>query len=170
MFGKCIWRPYNDRFFSPTKFFGERYIESAIAASSGLSEADSSNSISKIDEMDRELSRFFWLIKKFQQPVAVLHQGADQLWHTLLIHSADYRKFCQATFGRFVDHTPNHPSRPVPISAVIAGSELYKAEFGTLDWNDLAVGCSREVRAFLDDPFGGTPQPVRWSGWIGWPE
>lgn len=31
----------------------------------------------------------------------------DDMWHTFLLFTKDYREFCQSFFGDFIDHEPN---------------------------------------------------------------
>jgi hypothetical protein len=30
----------------------------------------------------------------------------DEIWHTFILHTADYRDFCNKYFGRMIDHNP----------------------------------------------------------------
>lgn len=30
----------------------------------------------------------------------------DEMWHTFILYTIEYRKFCQENFGFFIDHTP----------------------------------------------------------------
>lgn len=38
--------------------------------------------------------------------VHVIQKRADLLWHTHILFTEHYRKYCDRVFGRYVDHTP----------------------------------------------------------------
>ncbi|MCH9687064.1 MAG: hypothetical protein K0V04_36855 [Deltaproteobacteria bacterium] len=75
--------------------------------------------------------RWLWLCGKLR---ATLRQGIadapcsslaitpsmkliDEMWHTFLLFSADYRQFCDAYVGGFVDHLPEAPAPATPTPA-----------------------------------------------------
>lgn len=35
-------------------------------------------------------------------------QVVDDLWHTFILYTKDYRDFCENSFGRFIDHIPHN--------------------------------------------------------------
>lgn len=54
--------------------------------------------------------RFLWLSDKFGglAPPGPIDEG----WHTLILFTMDYQKFCHKYFGRFLHHRPNRPEDP----------------------------------------------------------
>lgn len=32
---------------------------------------------------------------------------ADDLWHTFILFTKDYREFCEKSFGKIIDHEPH---------------------------------------------------------------
>lgn len=51
---------------------------------------------------------------------------ADDLWHTFLLYSKEYREFCMNSFGRIIDHEPHTEEKPE------------NAEFKTV-WNTYSI-------------------------------
>lgn len=44
--------------------------------------------------------------------VKVASDEIDQMWHTFLLFTRDYRDFCEQWLGRFVEHEPFEEARP----------------------------------------------------------
>lgn len=60
----------------------------------------------------RETKKFLWLLVTCQSrgvnpPFITDHIAViDEMWHTFVLFSADYRNYCFACYGRHVDHEP----------------------------------------------------------------
>lgn len=52
----------------------------------------------------------------------------DRAWHEFLLFTREYREFCEARFGRFVDHDPYEAPDP---DAYKRAYVAYTARFGT---------------------------------------
>src|SRR5205823_112792 len=63
------------------------------------------------------LNTFFSLIRDNPGPLAVSRRRVDDLWHTFILFTPQYREFCTRYFGKYVDHQPNTPATPVPPEA-----------------------------------------------------
>lgn len=52
--------------------------------------------------------RHFFLahLNSGRQFVSMPSQVADELWHEFILHTREYRRFCNQAFGRFMHHTP----------------------------------------------------------------
>ncbi len=50
-------------------------------------------------EVVPELRRFFELVITSKKPIAVLSKEVDALWHTFVIHTPQYRQFCDQVNG-----------------------------------------------------------------------
>lgn len=66
------------------------------------------------DELFRETVKWLWLAARSAQipgapkPAMLGAQRMlDEMWHTFILFSADYREFCLGHFGRVVDHLPS---------------------------------------------------------------
>jgi|GEM_PF-3203879 len=65
--------------------------------------------VAKVHE--RELKRWFiltiiWANKYPGKPLDMFSSEIDNLWHTFLLFTQDYQKFCYECFGKFIHHTP----------------------------------------------------------------
>ena len=56
----------------------------------------------------KDTLRFLWLGHQAKMAICPTKQ-IDAGWHIFLLFTQDYREFCQAFFGEFIDH---HPRRP----------------------------------------------------------
>jgi hypothetical protein len=95
-------------------------------------------------EHERELKRYLGL--SALSPTSYGMRGPiDELWHTFIIFTEQYAKFCDLVAGRFLHHTPNPSERDtkanpaISSAAVPAGSvredyvrflEAYQTAFG----------------------------------------
>lgn len=83
---------------------------------------DYPNNLLTAEESLQELLKFFWLCDKHQKDVTaqpyneelkfscVIHtemKEIDDMWHTFLLFTRDYEKFCKKYFTYFFHHTPN---------------------------------------------------------------
>ncbi|MED7788891.1 hypothetical protein AB8E56_07525 [Francisella sp. 19X1-34] len=65
-------------------------------------------------EAFRELLKFFWLREKLrrdniQNVKLSIHpemREIDDMWHTYILFTKDYEKFCKENFGYFIHHIP----------------------------------------------------------------
>ena len=55
--------------------------------------------INNVENIKIEESMAFIFI---DQPLLII----DEMWHTFILYTMDYRKFCQQNFGFFIDHNP----------------------------------------------------------------
>lgn len=92
----------------------ERYLDSTSDSEGGFNEAVA------------EFKKFLKLIARTDKPLAVLSRRVDELWHTFIIFTPQYRKFCEETFGEFIDHQPHTFQFKVPIEAIINIREEYE--------------------------------------------
>jgi hypothetical protein len=55
----------------------------------------------------RGLRDYFYICNEAQgRMVSMPSQVVDDAWHKFMLFSAEYEKFCQNAFGRFLHHTP----------------------------------------------------------------
>lgn len=88
----------------------------------------------------QNLMKYLWLSaklkkEKFEAPVGKKPQFAslvfpvmreiDDMWHTFLLFTRDYREFCLQHFDLFLDHTPRVDGDPVPTAETIEGWVSY---------------------------------------------
>ena len=61
------------------------------------------------EDVLREMRR--WLALNAANPGAgyVMLGGVDDMWHTFVLFTDQYQRFCEEHFGRFVHHVPNVP-------------------------------------------------------------
>jgi len=66
-----------------------------------------------------ELMKFFWLsqktkLKKQYELVTIYPDmiHIDNMWHTFVLFTKDYQKFCNNYFGTYIHHTPQSGKAP----------------------------------------------------------
>lgn len=122
----------------------------------------------KFVEIVGELKNFFLLVNSSQGPLAMMSEEVDTLWHTFVLHTPQYQKFCEGAFGEYFHHQPNTRLTPVDGSAVSNFFIEYQARFGKVPQTYLDPIPSPYWSAVLS---GLVPEPVlnqKWSGWPGW--
>jgi hypothetical protein len=122
-----------------------------------------------VDEVLRsevEFRRFMTLVLKNDGPLAMIDKRVDEYWHTLILFTPQYRRFCDEVMGFFVDHQPRTTTTPVPIGAISNFVSAYKKEYGELPsfWLETV---DEPVRSAIES--GDIPEDLtfRWSGWSG---
>jgi hypothetical protein len=99
-----------------------------------------------------EFRRFMIIAALEGPPLAIPNAAVDDVWHEFLLFTRQYREFCTATVGEYVDHVPHSTATPVPESAMQRFLEYYTRYFGIVPepWF-----CQR-----------ASTEPLRWSGWV----
>ncbi|MGE0256798.1 MAG: hypothetical protein AB7N54_19395 [Alphaproteobacteria bacterium] len=88
-------------------------------------------------EVSQELRRYFLLcwIDRDRQRNGMTDCPVDRFWHFFLLFTPDYRRFCEATVGFFIDHNPGLYWRPEMNPEArcrhLASARLYAETFGT---------------------------------------
>lgn len=120
----------------------------------------------EFEEVQSEFKKFMVLVLTQNQPLAVVSEGVDELWHTFMIFSPQYHEFCNSIFGEYVHHQPHTGATPVPAEALTNFFKAYDHAFGQLApiWHDKYPD---EVIASLEA--GRVPRDFtyKWSGWTG---
>lgn len=62
----------------------------------------------------REVLKFLWLSRRTTLPLAVLMQQKlfDEMWHSFILHTADYQAFCTTYLGAMAHHSPESHRDP----------------------------------------------------------
>jgi len=56
---------------------------------------------------ERELKRYFIMCGSYpNESLDMWSPEVDNLWHTFILYTKDYKKFCEETFGYFLHHCP----------------------------------------------------------------
>ena len=96
-------------------------------------------------EIDHELGKkYFVEIKKFLYLCSSSSQALapsseiDKIWHTFILFTRDYRKYCVHFLGKFIDHVPEvYKNKSAPKENFLQNTiTVYESEFGELD-NDV---------------------------------
>jgi len=91
---------------------------------------DGSVEISKVDLAIAEFCKFVALISLGYTELAMMNGDVDEIWHTLILHTADYETFCNQVAGRFIHHRPATSDSPVPDGAKKGFVTAYTEVFG----------------------------------------
>lgn len=81
---------------------------------------------------ERELKRFLALCAIYRGPIG-MRGKVDELWHTFLMFTEDYHRFCDDVGGEFIHHVPNDENT-LPEGrrrSAVRFDAAYKATFGT---------------------------------------
>jgi hypothetical protein len=61
----------------------------------------------KVDQAITEYRKFLVLARLGHGPLEMFSHYVDEVWHTHILFTRDYAKFCQMAFGRFFHHQPH---------------------------------------------------------------
>ncbi|HEV7449171.1 MAG TPA: hypothetical protein VGP13_01380 [Candidatus Paceibacterota bacterium] len=114
-----------------------------------------------------ELKKFYELIVVGVRPLANMSKLVDAAWHTHVNHTPQYRQFCDAVNGGYIDHQPHSEATPVPAEAIGNFYTQYVGRFGQVPQVWLEDIPQNLVPAVMR---GGVPAELtrmRWSGWPG---
>lgn len=86
------------------------------------------NNILPAEIVFKELLKYLWLCERHRQDQISFPDDhelkfvcniypeiseIDDMWHTFLLFTKDYRDFCQQYLGAFIDHCPNISNEPI---------------------------------------------------------
>lgn len=115
-----------------------------------------------------EFKKFLTLVKKYPGPFAIPSKKVDDVWHAFMLFSSQYRKFCENTYGKYIDHQPNTAQSPVPLSALTNFYRSYEEEYGNVPaiwYEDYDQNTAQQLKNHVvPDNFS---KDYRWSGWPG---
>ena len=118
------------------------------------------------DESVSGLRVFFEMIRDHPGPHAVTNRMVDDLWHTFILFTPQYREFCSRFFGKYVDHQPNTKTTPVPVEAFSNFFHACSHRFGDVPYywtKDIPIDIMSDLSAGKSPHLDG----IRWSGWTG---
>lgn len=118
--------------------------------------------------VDNEFRRFMELVLCEPGPLAMIDIRADELWHTFILFTPQYKDFCDSVMGFFVHHQPRTSKTPVPSGAVTNFVNAYVKRFGALgDW--WLQRLTPELRSAVQTGIVPVHFNSDWSGWTGRP-
>ncbi len=53
-----------------------------------------------------DVKRFLWLTTRTRYSIAPAARAIDEMWHTFLLFTRDYERFCKRYLGKMVHHVP----------------------------------------------------------------
>ncbi len=119
------------------------------------------------EESVTELRKFYGLVLAGHGPLAVLSRKVDELWHTHVLHSPQYREFSTDVLGGYIDHQPHSQATPVPGEAITNFFSRYAERYGEVPsiWTeDIPVV---HIAALNRGELPPEMLQMRWSGWPG---
>lgn len=137
------------------------FVKEKLVAEGRLSDAE-------IDRAELEFRRFMALVLKYDGPLAMIDKRVDEFWHSLILFTPQYRRFCDDVMGFFVDHQPRTSTTPVPLGAILNFVSAYRTEYGDLPpfWIETVT---EPIRAAIESGQVPSDLTFRWSGWTGRP-
>ena len=106
-----------------------------------------SYSVDELSEMEREVKRFLSLALFEPKPGhrIVVSEKIDTLWHYFILHTREYRAFCDMVYGSYLNHVPILPHQKAELGPDYQKTrELYQTYFGappTHLWGDAQQIC-----------------------------
>lgn len=61
------------------------------------------------DELERKFRRFAKMLLESPEKNLAPAEDLDEYWHTFILDTVRYEKFCDEVFGGFLHHTPGEP-------------------------------------------------------------
>jgi len=123
-------------------------------------------SIDELPKIEEEFKKFFTLVLQEESALAMIDKRVDELWHSFILFTPQYKEFCDNIMGFFVHHQPRTSFTPVPINSIANFVSCYKKHFGELDpfWLETLDEDIKEVVVS-----GNIPETLttKWSGWTG---
>lgn len=96
-------------------------------------EVDFPGTSASFGDVSREVKRFLALAALERNPGhrIVIGEKIDGLWHYFILHTMEYRQFCNKAFGSYLHHVPILPEEKPELAADYAKTrELYRKYFG----------------------------------------
>jgi hypothetical protein len=117
-------------------------------------------------KIELEFKKFMKLTLSEGAPLAMIDERVDELWHSFILFTPQYLKFCDDVMGFFVHHQPRTSATPVPEIAINNFVTAYTKCFGELDslWLERIPTDLKE--AIVNGKVPQSPT-FRWSGWPG---
>ena len=120
----------------------------------------------RFGEYTLELGKFLQLPLLCDGPLAAMSEGVDGVWHDFIVHTPQYRDFCQEVYGGYLQHQPRSALHPVPIAAISNFYTLYPQFFGPVPeiwFENIPTQCIEQIAR------GEVPEEVQLLRWSGWP-
>lgn len=116
----------------------------------------------QLDGMELEVKRFLALM--VLEPNAphriVVSEKIDNLWHFFILHTREYRAFCDRVFGGYLNHVPILPEEKAELGPDYASTkELYSKYFGLPTpefWGEMDMICWGGCDERVSQPEEGT--------------
>jgi hypothetical protein len=105
---------------------------------------------------EREIKRFLALAALYPDQPLGMAGKVDDLWHTFLIFTREYHRFCATVAGHYIHHRPTPKTEPKELGRANYAflHDVYERVFGEAPdpsvWPSIAMPCSK-------DPSGGDP-------------
>lgn len=79
------------------------------------------------NEAIKQYRNFLFLLFKHNNESLPPSKDIDEAWHAHILHTKQYRLFCQDVFGKFLEHTPSSESLEASFASTL---RYYQQEFG----------------------------------------
>lgn len=84
----------------------------------------------RVDEVIFEFRRYLGLRAVFPEPITLLSDDVDEIWHACLIFTRMYADLCQSVFGTFLHHDPSTAPDPDPAATWREFEDAYQTLYG----------------------------------------
>ncbi len=102
-----------------------------------------------LEEAVLEYRKFLGLVLLGYGKLGMANPMVDEVWHTHILFTRDYLRFCTDVFGGFVHHNPVTTNRPDDGESAMRFARAYNEVYGELAPIWMASSSSR---CFLDPP------------------
>lgn len=135
------------------------FVRENVSSGNSLNDED-------LNKIELEFRRFLKLVLSEQGPLAVIDHRVDKLWHSFILFTPQYQRFCEDVMGFFVHHQPRTSKTPVSDEAIQNFVDAYRRRYGSLDpfWLEQLPP---ELRAGIVSGTVPKSPAFKWSGWTG---
>lgn len=81
---------------------------------------------------ENEYRHFMFLVSENDRHdgTIVPSKRADLVWHAHILHTSNYREFCDTVFGRFIDHNPGLERGTNPFNQAVTHTKMLHDRIG----------------------------------------
>lgn len=87
----------------------------------------------KVESGITEFKKYIALFALGYEELGMISHEVDDVWHSFILFTEEYTKFCQGVFGRYIHHAPNTSRSPhLSRKCVVNFTDAYTHVFGPL--------------------------------------
>jgi hypothetical protein len=85
-----------------------------------------------IDQAIPEFRKYLSLLAMGYSGLGMISKEVDEVWHTFILFTRDYSRFCEEVFGFYLHHHPGLDSQPIGPEPRKRFLEAYQSVYGAI--------------------------------------